>query len=348
MRGNKPQVVLLILGLALLLASGCADWTIEEPTIPMLPTLTPSATVSATPAVGQAMTPTPFTPSPTLTITLTPKYTSTPPLGATSTPSENQMTATSLGPAAANAPEILYFVATPPEAEPGEPVLLFWSSKGGSSAAITRISMTGERQRSWSVPLEGSLTVIPKVVGGSEQYMLSVTNGIVTVERWVAVKVTCPLTWFFEPPPEDSCPDGEPSVSQASTQLFERGRMFWIAATDEIVVLFNIPPDAETEEPAWVMMVDPYVDGDPEDDPEIQPPDGFRQPRRGFGVVWRTVPGVRDRLGWAIGDEIEFMTTYQRETTDEGELQLYFADEAGAVIKLLAGGAGWIVVAYLE
>ena len=34
----------------------------------------------------------------------------------------------------------------------------------------------------------------------------------------------------------------------------------------------------------------------------------------GFGLVWREYPEVRDRLGWAIGEEMAFDTTVQRTT----------------------------------
>jgi hypothetical protein len=35
---------------------------------------------------------------------------------------------------------------------------------------------------------------------------------------------------------------------------------------------------------------------------------------RGFGLAWREYPEVRDRLGWAIGEEMAFDTTVQRTT----------------------------------
>ena len=39
----------------------------------------------------------------------------------------------------------------------------------------------------------------------------------------------------------------------------------------------------------------------PEEDPDIIPPEGYYEPVRGFGKVWREERGVREHLGWATG-----------------------------------------------
>ena len=41
------------------------------------------------------------------------------------------------------------------------------------------------------------------------------------------------------------------------------------------------------------------------------PPPGYYQPVRGFGLVWREQPNVRDRLGWALAPEAGFETAVQ-------------------------------------
>ena len=41
------------------------------------------------------------------------------------------------------------------------------------------------------------------------------------------------------------------------------------------------------------------------------PPAGLYQPVRGFGLVWREETGVRDRLGWALGEEAGYPTAIQ-------------------------------------
>jgi hypothetical protein len=62
------------------------------------------------------------------------------------------------------------------------------------------------------------------------------------------------------------------------------------------------------------MYADDWNEGDPEDDPTLTPPDGLYQPVRGFGLVWRTYSEVRDRLGWAVDQEVGFDTVIQMTT----------------------------------
>ena len=56
----------------------------------------------------------------------------------------------------------------------------------------------------------------------------------------------------------------------------------------------------------WQEFPDTYVDGEPEyvcpdaNTPSTNPP----TPRRGFGKVWCTQPGVRSKLGRSLGDEM--------------------------------------------
>ena len=325
---------------------GCADWLADVPTIEPLPTLTPSPIASPTPAISDLQASATAAPSPTPlpTASPTPRYSPTPPIGLTSTPYDGLLTATALGPVPSLSPRIIYFVATPTEVMPGEPVLLFWSSERGSAAAVYRVNADGTPGRTWAVDTEGSLTVTPRTVGGPEVYTLSVTNGTVTVERSVTITVACLYAWFFLPAPSEGCPESQASVSPATTQLFERGRMYWLATTDEIIVLFGAPGEqASQNNPAWLIAPDPYLEGQPEDDPTIIPPEGFRQPRRGFGALWRTTPAIRDRLGWAINDEIPYTATYQRGQNTEGVVT-YLTDETGAVIELLPGGQSWEIV----
>ncbi|HEC21946.1 MAG TPA: hypothetical protein ENI95_03400 [Chloroflexi bacterium] len=355
MSGKKPVVIFLVAALALTTTAGCAGWLSDVPTIEPLPTLTPSVT-SPPDSIASAGSLTPFTPSPTATVTLTPTPAELP-LQPTATPRPGQeQTAPAPPSGAVPPPEILYFVAFPEQVEPGQSVLLFWSSEGGTSAAVYRLNADGTPGQTWAVATEGSLTVTPRATGHNEVYVLAVTNGLTTVEQPVYIATICTQAWFFAPPPEEGCPDGPARSTQAVTQTFERGRMFWLAETDEIIVLFDdLPPlsdlleegEGEDRPPAWISLPDPYVEGEPEIDETIQPPEGFTQPRRGFGTVWRTVPDVRDRLGWALGEERGYEMLFQSETIGE-ERQLYFTDDLGAVIRLVPGGEGWLVIAYQQ
>ncbi|PJF21708.1 MAG: hypothetical protein CUN56_09690 [Phototrophicales bacterium] len=101
------------------------------------------------------------------------------------------------------------------------------------------------------------------------------------------------------------CPVGAPPVASnyaAATQNFERGAMIW-TSQGTIYVLFN---DGTYQQ--VVDTFDPAVD--PESGGEI-PPAGLVEPIRGFGKVWRTVSGVKDRLGWALTAETATNATVQ-------------------------------------
>ncbi len=54
---------------------------------------------------------------------------------------------------------------------------------------------------------------------------------------------------------------------------------------------------------------------------------------------------MRDRLGWAVGDETPFVTTYQTAQVD-GSTQVFFANRQSEAITLLPGGQGWLVAGF--
>lgn len=103
------------------------------------------------------------------------------------------------------------------------------------------------------------------------------------------------------PQPTDFSQEQQPaadySIVQAAFMPFERGFMFWLQDTSQIIVLSNSESDLAG---TFSVYQDTWREGMPESDPSIQPPEGFVQPDRGFGQAWRTYPGVRDSLGWAI------------------------------------------------
>ena len=68
---------------------------------------------------------------------------------------------------------------------------------------------------------------------------------------------------------------------------------------------------------------------------------------RGFGMVWRDTPGVRDRLGWAIGAEQFYAATQQSSPTALGE-QLFFTDPLDQVITLVPAQQGWLVAGFVD
>lgn len=313
----------LLLNIVLILASvGCIE-LIEESAVTPLPTLTPSVT------------------PPLLAPTSTPEPTNVP------------STASALGsPAPTPTIEgliIEYLVASPDSVGPNEAFQLFWSAQGGASAAIVRLNDDGSSGRTWAVDMEGSLEVTSRD-GGDETFILSVTDGISTIEESVVVSVSCPIGWFFAPAP-DGCPDSSAITSRAETQLFERGRMFWFEETGQIIVLFQVPPNEISEDnPAWLRFTDNYDPvEDPLEDEGITPPEGLLEPQAQFGKVWRENPEeVRERIGWALGPASGYEPALLQTGEVEGGNQLYFSDETTSIFRLLPDGAGWQVVGRLQ
>jgi serine/threonine-protein kinase len=106
------------------------------------------------------------------------------------------------------------------------------------------------------------------------------------------------------------CPRTEAITVNAAWQPFESGHLLWNGDLRLIYILRS--------NNRWSSADDIWRDGDPAFDANITPPDGYFQPVRGFGQVWRTQPGVRDDLGWATAEEDGF--TAQAQPFDNGQV----------------------------
>ncbi len=89
-----------------------------------------------------------------------------------------------------------------------------------------------------------------------------------------------------------------------NVQIFERGVMYWRADTGEI---WALAPGGVSAGRYWYVAQAGQVDNN-----DIAPPSGLRVPIRGFGDVWRNIPGVRDALGFALTDEQQTVLHTQR------------------------------------
>jgi hypothetical protein len=94
---------------------------------------------------------------------------------------------------------------------------------------------------------------------------------------------------------------------QVAEQLFENGRMFWVEPIKQIWVLQITSEGHGT----WASYEDTYVDGEPETDPSLVPPDGRYQPERGFGKLWRESGNLRQELGWGVTPEFGYISQYE-------------------------------------
>ncbi len=136
--------------------------------------------------------------------------------------------------------------------------------------------------------------------------------------------------------------------TQAAIQHFEHGLMFWLQDHNEIWVLIDSPTKNQFY---WRVLPNLWTEGQPESDPNLQPPTNRFQPRRGFGVAWRLGGGSsgpqRADLGWAIDEELGFDTTliyypqgfYSPDCTWMPKSGIYeLADARGTVYQFVGGG----------
>jgi len=106
-------------------------------------------------------------------------------------------------------------------------------------------------------------------------------------------------------------------------QVFEHGRMFYIQMNGRIWVMVNDDEDGTSG--IWTAYADTWTEDMPEFDPNIRPPDGLKQPTRGFGKLWRDNPDVREALGFAYDSEYGHWSRYTFEAgemveTDNGDM----------------------------
>jgi hypothetical protein len=197
------------------------------------------------------------------------------------------------------------------EADPGDTIVLEWESEGGTQAVLWHVPSSGFwPQSGWEVETTGVYTY---EIGSSERnwsdFFLYVQDDLERdASASLRIELRCAYSWFFSPAP-DICPT-EPVVSEAAEQHFEHGTMIWVEQKSRIFVLY----DDDRSSPRWEMFTDEWGEGEPDRDPELIPPEGLYQPVRGFGLVWRERPEVRDRLGWAVDQETGFTTVVQSTT----------------------------------
>lgn len=359
-----PLVAIVMLGCALLTATpepaadlGNETMTQEaigqvEPTLEISPTSnitasnTPTFVPSASPSLTPVQTPaqvktevgvgtvTPITQSPTV-----PSPTNTPsPLprvSASSTPSPLPS-----GTAGTEGPIINTFRANVEEADPGDTITLGWATSNSITITLWHLAPTGQFSRFWDVSASGSFDYeINHYERNRTTFALSAADSLGNTEMaTVAVTLRCPDEWFFENPP-DICPAKAALISDGAEQSFEHGFMIWIAKEDRIYVLFE-----DGNSPNWNAYTDEWDPGEPESDPTLNPPPGKVQPVRGFGLVWREQPSVRERLGWATIGENPFETAIQRTSYAKyNETFIQAAD--GNIWHLKAERSGWDKIA---
>lgn len=94
---------------------------------------------------------------------------------------------------------------------------------------------------------------------------------------------------------------------QVAEQPFQNGRMYWLQPIDQIWIMVETGDGTGV----WSVHQDTFEEGMEEFDPDITPPRGLLQPERGFGMLWRDTPDVREALGWALEPEIGYVANYE-------------------------------------
>jgi len=238
------------------------------------------------------------------------------------------------GPSGAG-PVIDVFQAVPAEADPGDTVTLEWQSRGASRGALYHL-FGGQLSTFWDVPPNGTMTyTIPSTMRNSDSLLLfAIDDAGRNTSAMLTITLRCPDAWFFSPPPSE-CAGGPATSGLAAQQTFEHGTMLWVGNEARIYIVFD-----GGRQPAWAAYWDEWSEGDPVSDPAIVPPAGLYQPVRGFGLVWRTQPGVRDGLGWAAGEETGFTGSMQRTGRIKYNLT-YLSALDGGVWELGPEGSAW-------
>ena len=135
---------------------------------------------------------------------------------------------------------------------------------------------------------------------------------------------------------QEQCPDPA-EIGWAAQQPFEHGFMLWLEPSQSIYVFFD-----DDGEHSFQLYADNFKEGDLEFDLSLEPPVGFHQPIRGFGLIWRTYPEVRDKLGWATASESGF-DTWRQSYQGYGmhNLTIWVKDINKTIYKLDPMGSKW-------
>jgi hypothetical protein len=233
------------------------------------------------------------------------------------------------------APTILHFRANVETADPGQTIQLEWASSGATTASITRID-NFRVVESWSVSPTGSHAyMVDSALRDSILFTLIVGDAQGRqAETSLRIPLNCPYDWFFSPAPE-GCPIGPARYSGGAEQRFQNGIMIWEQAEQQIYILYN------EGNVRWDVVTDTWQDGEPICQ-ITGVPAGLYHPVRGFGKVWCNSDTIRNRLGWALGEEAGgYETAVQSAYTVSYSYIHYIRAADGNVWHLLPERTGW-------
>jgi hypothetical protein len=235
---------------------------------------------------------------------------------------------------------IVSFTAAPDTVNPGAAITLTWEVQGTGGVTIEQTvpNMTGVITVVSAQSPKGTATVyVPDYAAYSVVYTLWTATRGASLQR--VVQVHCPFPFFFGE--GDGCPSSPPLQLQAAYEVFEGGTMIWRGDTREIYVHYS---DGAYQSGSALYFLESTYSGLP-DPANEQPPLDRTVPVSGFGKVWANAPGVRDKLGWALGPEQGYSMQLQGVAlarTPPPEFALYLTLPDGHVIG--TGFGRWRVV----
>jgi len=230
---------------------------------------------------------------------------------------------------------IQFFTADRASIIEGETVNVTWKATGGTEAYIMWMNSFGIMDGLGNLdPDGGTAAIAPR----REPVVLQVSNSVGKTTAQLALTIACANTWVPElaAAMQEKCPNPA-EIGWAAQQPFEHGFMLWLQPSNTIYVFFD-----NYGGQSYQAYTDNFKEGDPESDPSLTPPAGLLQPVRGFGLIWRTYPEVRDNLGWATAPESGFNTWRQSyQGVGMHNLTIWLQDINQRIYKLDPMGSKW-------
>jgi hypothetical protein len=232
-------------------------------------------------------------------------------------------------------PDINSFIANKHSVLQGEDLNVTWITSGGTSAEIIWLGNSGTMEGIGNLPPDGGTEVINPI---NLPVILNVSNSAGTTSQNLNITIQCLYAWIPElnSASTGACPK-EAESSGAAQQPFEYGFMIWLQNSQSIIVFFS-----NYGGQSYRIYNDTFIEGDPEIDPNLSPPAGLLQPKRGFGKVWRENDEVRLNLGWATTDE-EGFETWQQSYQGMGmhNIRTWIKDINQRILELDPNASAW-------
>ncbi len=230
--------------------------------------------------------------------------------------------------------KLLSFTASPDTIDRGGTVTLAWDVPGASRVGISRYgAIVGDLGQGVSdLAPSGSMALpVPDEHTTSVAFFLSAhdANGVSIYSQPVTVNIRC----RYDEHIARLCPLTHQYV-QAAFQAFENGFLVWRGDTREIYAIYN--------QGGREIFPDTWNEGDPVNISET-PPAGRFAPARGFGKLWSTQPGVREKLGWGTAQEVGYtmlVETVIENTSRYSPVSTFFKLPDERIVRFY-GGNSW-------